>query len=83
MEDSFRELGARMGIAMIDSILLATDGSEAAISAERVAVALASRLSARLRAVSVVEEKIVASLRAPGLDMPPRLPKACKGCPTT
>ena len=59
---------------MIDSILLATDGSEAAISAERLAVALASRLGARLRAVSVVEEKIVASLRAPGLDMPPLSP---------
>jgi len=74
LEDSFRELGARTGTAMIDSILLATDGSEAAISAERLAVALASRLGARLRAVSVVEEKIVASLRAPGLDMPPLSP---------
>jgi len=55
---------------MTESILVATDGSEASGAAERLAIALASRLKARLSGVSVVEER---DLRAPtgdGLTVP-------------
>ena len=44
---------------MIETILLATDGSEAAIAAERFAIAITSRLRARLVALSVVEDRVV------------------------
>ena len=42
---------------MIESVLVATDGSEAAAAAERYAVTLCARLKGRLRGVTVVEER--------------------------
>lgn len=42
---------------IIDSILVATDGSEAAIAAEQFAIDLAGRLRARLGALTVVEDR--------------------------
>lgn len=48
---------------MIESILVATDGSECSDSAERYALALATRLRARVSALTVVEDRDV---RAPG-----------------
>ena len=48
---------------MIESILVATDGSECSDSAEKYALALASKLGARLAGLTVVEERDV---RAPG-----------------
>jgi nucleotide-binding universal stress UspA family protein len=50
---------------MISTMLVATDGSEAAGVAERYGVALASRLRARLFGVSVIEDRLV---RGPGED---------------
>jgi nucleotide-binding universal stress UspA family protein len=50
---------------MTESILVATDGSEGASAAERCAIGLAARLSARLAGVCVVEDRDV---RAPGAD---------------
>lgn len=52
---------------MIETVLIATDGSEAAAGAERYGVALAARLGARAVAVSVVEERVARGLRAEGL----------------
>jgi nucleotide-binding universal stress UspA family protein len=56
---------------MIESILLATDGSEAAAAAERFAVALASRIRARLTGLTVIEDRWLQGLRAEGLGVPP------------
>lgn len=58
---------------MIESVLIATDGSEAAVSAENYAVALAARLGARLTALAIVEERTTRGLRGEGLgiDAPP------------
>jgi nucleotide-binding universal stress UspA family protein len=50
---------------MTESILVATDGSEGASGAERAGISLASRLNARVSAVSVVEDR---DCRAPGTD---------------
>ncbi|MDJ0787662.1 MAG: universal stress protein [Myxococcota bacterium] len=55
---------------MIESILLATDGSDAALVAERYAVALAARLRARLHGVTVVEEGPLQGLRSGSLGVP-------------
>lgn len=44
---------------MIDSILVATDGSECADAAELCAVALASRLRAGLSGITVVDERVI------------------------
>lgn len=44
---------------MIETILVATDGSEAAASAERFGIALAARLRARLSGCTVVEDRDV------------------------
>jgi nucleotide-binding universal stress UspA family protein len=52
---------------MIESILIATDGSDAASAAERYAVSLAARLRARLQAVTVIEDRLIHGLRAEGL----------------
>jgi nucleotide-binding universal stress UspA family protein len=52
---------------MIETVLLATDGSEAAATAERFAVDLATRLRARLRALTVIEDRIVHGLKGVGL----------------
>lgn len=54
---------------MIDQILVATDGSVAAGAAEAYAIVLAQKLGARLRAVTVVEDRIASSLRSPGLGL--------------
>jgi len=56
---------------MIESILLATDGSDAASAAERYGVALAARLRARLHAVTVVEDRWVQGFRADTLGVTP------------
>ncbi len=56
---------------MIQSILIATDGSEAAHAAERFGVALAARLRARVFALSVIEERVGLGLRADALGVPP------------
>jgi nucleotide-binding universal stress UspA family protein len=56
---------------MIESILLATDGSDAAHAAERYSVALASRLRARLHGLSVIDETLTQGLRADGLGVSP------------
>ena len=56
---------------MIQSILIATDGSDAAHSAERFGVALAVRLKARVAALSVIEERVALGLRADALGVPP------------
>ncbi|MEN8183093.1 MAG: universal stress protein [Myxococcota bacterium] len=52
---------------MIETVLLATDGSEAASAAERYAIALTSRLRARLVALSVIEDRIAEGLKGTGL----------------
>ncbi len=52
---------------MIDTVLVATDGSEAAAVAERYGCALAARLGARVLGVSIVEERYVRGLRDEGL----------------
>jgi nucleotide-binding universal stress UspA family protein len=52
---------------MIESVLIATDGSEAAASAESLSLSLAARLGVRLSCLSVVEERVTRGLRAEGL----------------
>jgi len=56
---------------MIESILLATDGSDAASAAERYGVALAARLRARLHGLTVVEDRWLKGLRADTLGIAP------------
>ncbi len=56
---------------MISTILLASDGSEAAGAAERYAVALASRSKARLLGISVVEERLARGFSEDGLGVAP------------
>lgn len=56
---------------MIQSILIATDGSDAALAAERYGVALAARLKSRVTALSVIEERISLGLRADALGIAP------------
>ncbi len=56
---------------MIQSILIATDGSEAAHAAERYGVGLAARLKARVSALSVIEERVALGFRADGLGISP------------
>jgi nucleotide-binding universal stress UspA family protein len=55
---------------MIESILIATDGSDAASAAERFGVALAARLRARLHGVTVIEDRLLHGLRAESLGVP-------------
>jgi nucleotide-binding universal stress UspA family protein len=55
---------------MIESILIATDGSDAASAAERFGVGLAARLRARVHAVTVIEDRLLHGLRADGLGVP-------------
>jgi nucleotide-binding universal stress UspA family protein len=52
---------------MIESILIATDGSDAANAAERFAVGLAARLRARVQGVTVIEDRLLHGLRAEAL----------------
>lgn len=56
---------------MIDSILVGTDGSDAAHAAERYAVALGARIRARLHAVTVIEDRATSGLRAESLGITP------------
>jgi nucleotide-binding universal stress UspA family protein len=56
---------------MIETVLVATDGSEAAAAAERYGVALAARLGARVLGISVVEERYARGLRDDGLGITP------------
>ncbi len=56
---------------MIESILVATDGSEAAGSAERFGIALARRLGARVSGITVVEDRYSRPSPDEGLGAPP------------
>jgi len=56
---------------MIETILLATDGSDAAQAAERYGVAMAARLRARLLGLTVIEDGLLQGLRADSLGVPP------------
>jgi nucleotide-binding universal stress UspA family protein len=56
---------------MIESILIATDGSDAAHVAERFGTSLGAKVRARMSAVSVVEDKICQGLRADSLGLAP------------
>ena len=60
---------------MISTILVATDGSDAAQSAEHFAVALAARLKARLQGISVVEERFARGFSEDGLGVTPPSPE--------
>ena len=55
---------------MIETILVATDGSEDASAAEQTAMGLASRLGARLSAVSVVDDRLLHAPAGSGLALP-------------
>lgn len=61
---------------MISSILVATDGSEAAAVAEQFGVSLAARLKARVVGVSVVEDRLVRGFKEDGLGVTPPSPEA-------
>ena len=52
---------------MIESILVNTDGSDAAHAAERYGTALGARLRARMQGLTVIEERILSGLRADAL----------------
>src|SRR4029453_17536970 len=56
---------------MIESILIATDGSDSAHVAERWGAALAARLRARCYGLTVIEERVTLGLRADSLGVPP------------
>ncbi len=56
---------------MIESILVASDGSDGAGVAERYGVSLAARLKARLSGVTVIEERDVRAPKADELALPP------------
>jgi len=56
---------------MIETVLIATDGSEAAASAERYGIALALGLGARVVGVSVAEDRVVGGLRGTALSVTP------------
>ena len=56
---------------MIESILIATDGSDAAHVAERFGVAVAARLRTRCYGLTVIEERVTLGLRADSLGIPP------------
>ena len=56
---------------MIETILVATDGSDDGGAAERMGVALATRLRARLSGVTVIEDRAVQAPSETGLTLPP------------
>lgn len=60
---------------MISTILVATDGSEAAAAAERFGVALGARLKSRLLGISVVEDRFARGFQEDGLGVPPPSPE--------
>ncbi len=55
---------------MIETILVATDGSEDASAAEQTAMGLASRLGARLSAVSIIDDRLLRAPAGDGLALP-------------
>lgn len=55
---------------MIETILVATDGSEDASAAEQTAMGLASRLGARLLAVSIIDDRLLHPPAGGGLALP-------------
>ncbi len=59
---------------MISTILVATDGSEAAGAAERYGVSLAARMKARLLGLSVVEDRMSRGFQEDGLGVAPPPP---------
>jgi nucleotide-binding universal stress UspA family protein len=61
---------------MISTILVATDGSEAAAIAERFGVGLAARLKARVLGLSVVEDRLARGFTEDGLGVQPPSPDA-------
>ena len=56
---------------MIETVLVATDGSEVAAGAERYGVALSAGLSARISGLSIVEDRGVGGFRVGGLPVSP------------
>jgi len=56
---------------MTSSMLIATDGSEAAAAAERYGLELAARLSARVVGLSVIEERFARGMAEDGLGVSP------------
>ncbi len=58
-------------MGMIETILVATDGSEACGSAERFAISLTSRLGASLHGLTVVEDSLIRGVHEDGLGVPP------------
>ena len=56
---------------MIETILVATDGSDDASAAEQTAMGLASRLGARLTAVCVLDDRLLHAPAGDGLALPP------------
>jgi nucleotide-binding universal stress UspA family protein len=55
---------------MIETILVATDGSDDGSAAERTGIALAARLRVRLSGITVIEEKCVQAPKDAGLSLP-------------
>ena len=55
---------------MIETILVATDGSDDASAAEQTAMGLASRLHARLSGVSVIDDRLLRAPAGDGLALP-------------
>jgi len=64
---------------MISTILVATDGSEAAAAAERFGTSLAARLKARVLGLSVVEDRLARGFSEDGLGVQPPSPDALAG----
>src|SRR5882724_9140239 len=60
---------------MISTILVATDGSEAAANAERFGVALAARMKGRMLGISVVEDRFTRGFSEDGLGVTPPSPE--------
>jgi nucleotide-binding universal stress UspA family protein len=56
---------------MIETILVATDGSDDANAAETMAMGLASRLGARISAVSIIDDRLLRAPAGEGLALPP------------
>lgn len=56
---------------MIETILVATDGSDDASAAETMAMGLASRLGARLSAVFIIDDRLLRAPAGEGLALPP------------
>jgi nucleotide-binding universal stress UspA family protein len=56
---------------MIETILVATDGSECALAAERCAITLASKLGVSLVGMTVIEDRLVHPPASEGMNLPP------------